>query len=154
MEKIHISKAKSLAGNLKISHTILCMIFSILFIFTALNIPITAYARQASTASNQYDTICRPLCGQTQAFWSADKRNGGGAVENRTAQRPSTMAHSPRGGGLGLVLPQTFVFRVIPSIPTVYRLSQLHTHSLPLVFVLKSMNTFLFPHFFHFFLKE
>ena len=28
---------------------------------------------------------CRPLCGQTQAFWSADKRNGGGAVENRTA---------------------------------------------------------------------
>lgn len=35
--------------------------------------------------SNQYDTICRPLCGQTQAFWSADKRNGGGAVENRTA---------------------------------------------------------------------
>lgn len=27
----------------------------------------------------------RPQCGQTQAFWSADKRNGGGAVENRTA---------------------------------------------------------------------
>lgn len=49
MEKIHISKAKSLAGNFKISRTILCMIFSILFIFTALNIPtpITAYARQA-----------------------------------------------------------------------------------------------------------
>ena len=39
----------------------------------------------ATWKSNQYDTICRPLCGQTQAFWSADKRNGGGAVENRTA---------------------------------------------------------------------
>ena len=26
MEKIHISKAKSLAGNFKISHAILCMI--------------------------------------------------------------------------------------------------------------------------------
>lgn len=35
------------------------------------------------TVSN--DKACRPLCGQTQAFWSADKRNGGGAVENRTA---------------------------------------------------------------------
>lgn len=35
--------------------------------------------------SKQYNTICRPLCGQTQAFWSADKRNGRGAVENRTA---------------------------------------------------------------------
>lgn len=39
----------------------------------------------ATWKSNQHDTICRPLCGQTQAFWSADKRNGGGAVENRTA---------------------------------------------------------------------
>lgn len=44
MEKTHISKAKSLAGNIKISHAILCVIFSILFIFTALNIPILAYA--------------------------------------------------------------------------------------------------------------
>ena len=26
-----------------------------------------------------------PMHGQTQAFWSADKRNGRGAVENRTA---------------------------------------------------------------------
>lgn len=53
MEKIHISKAKSLAGNFKISHAILCMIFSILFIFTALNIstPITAYAAGDSGAS-------------------------------------------------------------------------------------------------------
>lgn len=53
MEKIHISKAKSLAGNFKISRTILCMIFSILFIFTALNIstPITAYAAGDSGAS-------------------------------------------------------------------------------------------------------
>lgn len=49
---------------------------------------------EKQSASNQYelkrtkrhhDTTCRPLCGQTQAFWSADKRNGGGAVENRTA---------------------------------------------------------------------
>lgn len=38
MEKQRIS-------NFKISRTIICMIFSILFIFTALNIPITAYAR-------------------------------------------------------------------------------------------------------------
>ena len=44
MEKIHISKAKSLAGNFKISHAILCVIFSILFIFTALDIPIIANA--------------------------------------------------------------------------------------------------------------
>ena len=32
-----------------------------------------------------YGKAYRPQCGQTQAFWSADKRNGGGAVENRTA---------------------------------------------------------------------
>lgn len=38
---------KQSASNHKISRTILCVIFSILFIFTALNIPITAYARQA-----------------------------------------------------------------------------------------------------------
>ena len=43
------------------------------------------HTHQTYTVNNQYDTICRPLCGQTQAFWSADKRNGGGAVENRTA---------------------------------------------------------------------
>ena len=38
---------KQRTRNNKISRTILCMIFSILFIFTALNIstPITAYAR-------------------------------------------------------------------------------------------------------------
>ena len=36
---------KQRTSNPKISYTILCMIFSILFIFTALNIPITAYAR-------------------------------------------------------------------------------------------------------------
>ena len=36
---------KQSASKRKISYTILCMIFSILFIFTALNIPITAYAR-------------------------------------------------------------------------------------------------------------
>lgn len=38
---------KQSASNHKISHAILCVIFSIMFIFTALNIPITAYARQA-----------------------------------------------------------------------------------------------------------
>ena len=31
----------------------------------------------------------------------ADMRNGCGAVEHRTALRPSTTAHSPRGGGWG-----------------------------------------------------
>lgn len=36
---------KQSASNHKISRTILCVIFSILFILTALNIPITAYAR-------------------------------------------------------------------------------------------------------------
>lgn len=46
---------------------------------------VASYAGGATWKSNQHDTICRPLCGQTQAFWSADKRNGGGAVENRTA---------------------------------------------------------------------
>lgn len=35
--------------------------------------------------NSDYGTVYRPQCGQTQAFWSADKRNGGGAVENRTA---------------------------------------------------------------------
>lgn len=42
---------KQSASNHKISRTILCMIFSILFIFTALNIPITAYAAGDSGAS-------------------------------------------------------------------------------------------------------
>ena len=51
MEKIHISKAKSLAGNFKISYVILCMIFSILFIFTALDIPIPAYAYPVEDAT-------------------------------------------------------------------------------------------------------
>ena len=83
----------------------------------------------------------------------ADKRNGGGAVEHRTASRLRAMAGAPHRGGLGIVLPQTFVFCVIPSNPTVYRLSQLHIHHSPLVFVLKSMNIFfifIFPHFPHF----
>lgn len=38
---------KSITSNPKISYTILCMIFSILFILTALNFPTPAYARQA-----------------------------------------------------------------------------------------------------------
>lgn len=44
---------KQRTSNHKISHTILCMIFSILFIFTALNIPtpITAYAAGGSGTS-------------------------------------------------------------------------------------------------------
>lgn len=33
---------------------------------------------------------------QTQAFWSADTRNGREAVENRTALRPRAMAQAPR----------------------------------------------------------
>ena len=36
---------KSIISNLKISHAVLCMIFSILFILTALNFPAPAYAR-------------------------------------------------------------------------------------------------------------
>ena len=51
----------------------------------------------------------------------ADMRNGCGAVEHRTALRPSTMAHSPRGGGAGLVLPSTFVFCVIPLSPRYFQ---------------------------------
>lgn len=44
---------KQSASNHKISHTILCMIFSILFIFTALFIskPISAYAEDDSGAN-------------------------------------------------------------------------------------------------------
>lgn len=36
---------KQSASNRKIKYTLLSILFSILFIFTALNIPITAYAR-------------------------------------------------------------------------------------------------------------
>lgn len=57
MEKIHISKAKSLAGNFKISHAILCVIFSILFIFTALDIPIIANAATEDSGAGLGQTL-------------------------------------------------------------------------------------------------
>ena len=66
---------------------------------------------------------------------SADRRRRSGAqtsateVERSRTGRRSVRAQwrtPPEGGGSGLVLPRTFVFRVIPSNPTVYRLSQLH----------------------------
>lgn len=37
-----------------------------------------------NTLINKFIRIA-PMHGQTQAFWSADKRNGREAVENRTA---------------------------------------------------------------------
>lgn len=108
---------KQSASSIRKVYFLVGLLFTILFIFTAMFIskPIPVYAAGDSGTSlgqimnldsysaneddestndilsdkkansRQYDTICRPLCGQTQAFWSADKRNGGGAVENRTA---------------------------------------------------------------------
>ena len=45
---------------------------------------------------------CVPTCRQSQAFWSAGRRSGRVAAENRTAWRPCTTAHLP----LGVLLPQ------------------------------------------------
>ena len=44
--------------------------------------------RCISKSTQRYITpiqMIAPMHGQTQAFWSADKRNGREAVENRTA---------------------------------------------------------------------
>ena len=68
--KAHIPSGEKYINNIEIDH---------------INRLDTAQFFDEDTPRNQHDTICRPLCGQTQAFWSADKRNGGGAVENRTA---------------------------------------------------------------------
>ena len=87
-----------------------------------------------------------PKCRQTQAFWSADKRNGREAVENRTSQRPSTSGHSPARGRFGLVLPRTFVFCVILS-------NRLFLSILNFILILNSCvrvekHEHFFPHFF------
>ena len=91
-----------------------------------------------------------------------DRRRRSGAQTSGTdVKRSSTERRSvrvprriPRKGEFGLVLPRTFVFCVIPSHPTIFKPSQLHTHALSFVFVLKSMNTFLFPHFCTLLLKD
>lgn len=86
-------------NKFKIKYILLSILFMILVIFTALNISptLTAYADTTTTIGqtmnldsysaneDSHGKAYRPQCGQTQAFWSADKRNGGGAVENRTA---------------------------------------------------------------------
>lgn len=104
---------KQSASSIRKVYFLVGLLFTILFIFTAMFIskPIPVYAaldncykytdsdstidcyaftrdalsKPLKTAEPALNTICRPLCGQTQAFWSADKRNGRGAVENRTA---------------------------------------------------------------------
>ncbi len=91
-----------------------------------------------------------------------DRRRRSGAQTSETdVKRSRTGRRSvrvprriPRKGEFGLVLPRTSVFCVIPSPLAIYKPSQLHIHFLSPVFVLKSMNTFLFPHFSHNILKE
>ena len=85
---------------------------------------------------------------------SGAQTSGTDVKRSRTGRRSVRVPRRiPRKGEFGLVLPRTFVFCVIPSHPTIFKPSQLHIHFLSLVFVLKSMNTFLFPHFSHIFLK-
>ena len=89
-----------------------------------------------------YINMC-PKCRQTQAFCS---QTSGTDVELSRSGRRSVRAPEgtpPQGGGVGLVLPRTFVFCVIPSHPTIFKPSQLHIHSNPLVFVLNNTSTFL-----------
>ena len=86
---------------------------------------------------------------------SGAQTSGTDVKRSRTGRRSVQVPRRiPRKGEFGLVLPRTFVFCVIPSPLAIYKPYQLHTHSLSLVFVLKSMNTFLFPHFFNLFLKD
>ena len=85
---------------------------------------------------------------------SGAQTSGTDVKRSRTGRRSVQVPRRiPRKGEFGLVLPRTFVFCVILSPLTIYKPSQLHIHFLSLVFVLKSMNTFLFPHFSHIFLK-
>ncbi len=62
---------KSIPSNSKISHTILCMIFSILFIFTALKFssPLTAYAEGDESENNDP--------GGEQVHWLGEVDAGG-----------------------------------------------------------------------------
>ena len=86
---------------------------------------------------------------------SGAQTSGTDVKRSRTGRRSVRVPRRiPRKGEFGLVLPRTFVFCVIPSHPTIFKPSQLHIHFLSPVFVLKSMNTFLFPHFFNLFLKD
>ena len=86
---------------------------------------------------------------------SGAQTSGTDVKRSRTGRRSVRVPRRiPRKGEFGLVLPRTFVFCVIPSPLAIYKPSQLHTHSLSLVFVLKSMNTFLFPHFYTLLLKD
>lgn len=78
---------KSIPSNSKISHTILCMIFSILFIFTALNISptLTAYADTTTTigqtmnldsySANEDDESTNEQAGYL--YWAASSRRCG-----------------------------------------------------------------------------
>ena len=78
---------KSITSNNKISYTILCMIFSILFIFTALNIsiPLTAYADTTTTigqtmnldsySANEDDESTNEQAGYL--YWAASSRRCG-----------------------------------------------------------------------------
>ena len=77
---------KSIISNLKISHAVLCMIFSILFIFTALNIsiPLTAYAEETSLgqtlnlgsfSANETDESSNEQAGYL--YWAASGERSG-----------------------------------------------------------------------------
>ena len=86
---------------------------------------------------------------------SGAQTSGTDVKRSRTGRRSVRVPRRiPRKGEFGLVLPRTSVSCVIPSPLAIYKPSQLHTHSLSIVFVLKSMNTFLFPHFCTLLLKD
>ena len=68
---------------------------------------------------------------------SGAQTSGTDVKRSRTGRRSVRVPRRiPRKGEFGLVLPRTFVFCVIPSHPTIFKLSQLHIHFLSLVFVL------------------
>ena len=68
---------------------------------------------------------------------SGAQTSGTDVKRSRTGRRSVQVPRRiPRKGEFGLVLPRTFVFCVIPSHPTIYKPSQLNTHSLSPVFVL------------------
>lgn len=100
------------------------------------------------------EKIMRPCTDRRRR--SGAQTSGTDVKRSRTGRRSVRVPRRtpPEGGGSGLVLPRTSVFCVNTSPFAIIKPSQLHTHSLPFVFVLKSMNTFIFPHFFINILKD
>ena len=84
----------------------------------------------------------------------ADKRNGCGAVENRTALRPSTMGTPPQGGGVrASITPNICVQCYTPLPHYLQAFPTSHSFKSPCVRV-KNHEHFFVPHFSTNILKE